>query len=101
MLVLNKPRPPGQTGRRPGLASSAAEALVQVWIDDAIDLLVRMEHTCSLDVVDERGAISDGEQAELVGCTREAISQRVARYKVRLRIGLIEQGIDEELLNEL
>lgn len=69
---------------------------MQVWIDDAIERLVTMEHTCSLDVVDERGAISDAEQAELVGCTQQAMSPRVARYKVRLRVGLVAAGIDED-----
>lgn len=102
MLILNRPRPPGQRGRRPGLASSADEATVQVWIDDAIDRLVQMEHTCSLDVVDENpGGISDVDQAALAGCTQQAMSPRVARYKVRLKLGLIEAGIDEEDLRDL
>lgn len=101
MLVLNRPSPTGQRGRRRGLASSAGEALVQVWLDDAIDRLLTMPYTCALDVIDELGALSDAEQADLLGCTQQAMSPRVARYKVRLRLGLEDRGINEEQLGAL
>lgn len=38
-------------GRRPGLASSAAAALVRTWVDEAVELLSRMRYTCTFDVV--------------------------------------------------
>lgn len=99
-LVLNRPSRQ-HTGRRRGLWSSAAEALVQVWIDDAVELLARMEHSCSLDVVDaqpspsrehEKAALHTGiankRTGALLGVTKEAIGQTSARGLVRLRIGL-------------
>lgn len=37
-------------GRRKGLRSNAAAALVRTWIDAAVEQLSRMRYTCSLDV---------------------------------------------------
>lgn len=45
--------PPGRSGRRPGLAASAAHHLVERWIDDAVEQLQSMRYTCALDIVDE------------------------------------------------
>lgn len=103
-LVLNRsPARASQVGRKPGLYSSAAEALVRVWIDDAIDLLTRMRHTCSLDVVDEqppdderigfRKGLSDRKVGEHLGVSKQAAHERTAKARVRLRIGL---GFGEE-----
>ena len=58
-LKLNA-RAPGRNGRPPGLPYSAAEVVVQGWIDDALELLETMPHTCSLDAAE---ALADGEQA--------------------------------------
>jgi hypothetical protein len=44
-------RPEG--ARRSTVDEYTPEALVQVWIDDAIEHLARMEYTCALDVVDD------------------------------------------------
>lgn len=40
-------------GRRPGLRSSAAAAIVRSWIDEAVEMLSWMPYTCSLDVADK------------------------------------------------
>ncbi len=71
-------------GRRPGLASSSAAALVQVWIDDALELLSRMRYTCTLDVVD---AYPDGLPPSaigwLIGVGEQAIDQELGKVSVR------------------
>jgi len=67
---------------------------VEAWLDEAVELLPRMRYTCALDVVDELGAITDALSAELLGLTKQALGQRVARYLVRLRLGLAAQGVD-------
>lgn len=64
-LRLNRATP-GRTlgGRRPGLRSSAAAAIVRNWIDEAVELLSYMPYTCALDVVD---AFPDGLSPRRVG----------------------------------
>lgn len=49
-LQLNAPRV--TPGRPVALPSSAPSAVVDVWIDDALELLDLMPHTCALDVAD-------------------------------------------------
>lgn len=89
-LVLNTPqRRHDQRGRRRGLRSSAAEALVQVWLDDALELLTRMRFTCALDVVDAYPwGITARASGELLGITTQTAHHRTARSLVRLRLGL-------------
>lgn len=50
-LRANAPRFEIRDGRRPGLRASAAAVLVRQWIDDAVELLSRMEYTCTFDFV--------------------------------------------------
>lgn len=57
-LRLNRPSkllglPPGRSGRRPGLAATAAHHVVERWIDDAVEQLQLMRYTCALDIADE------------------------------------------------
>lgn len=94
-LVLNRPpRHPGAHGRKQGLYSSAAEALVRVWLDDAIELLARLRYSCALDVIDDYPqGIPDSALGELLGVTRQASHALTARGLVRLRAGL---DLDDE-----
>jgi hypothetical protein len=84
-LRLNQPsKGKVATGRRPGLASSAAAALVRVWIDDAVELLSRMRYTCALDVVDDYpDGLPAGSVGWLLGVTAQAIEQVEGRGPVR------------------
>ena len=76
-IRLNMPsRGKARTGRRRGLASSAASALVRVWIDDAVEALSRMPFTCSLDV---REAYPDGLSAGSVGWILGVTEQEIER----------------------
>jgi hypothetical protein len=62
-------------GRRPGLESSAAQLVVQRWIDDATEQLSSMMYTCSLDVVhDYPDGLSEGSVALLLGVSHQAIN---------------------------
>lgn len=71
-LRLNRKNSTG--GRRPGLRSSAAAALVQVWIDDAIELLAGMRYSCALDVVDAHPDGLDRKKVgRMLGVTKQAI----------------------------
>jgi hypothetical protein len=72
-------------GRRRGLAiadprrDSAAALLVQRWIDDAVEALSRMEHTCVLDVAAAHpDGIPDQHIARLLGLHEQAVD-RMAR----------------------
>jgi hypothetical protein len=90
------PRPPslrlnrrtGKNGRREGLSSSDAAALVRVWIDDAFELLVTMEYTCVLDVVrDWPYGVPPAVLARILGVSaqhvRSDVQRLVARHDVR------------------
>ena len=81
-LVLSLPRARG--GRRQHLRSSAAAALVETWIDDALEQLAGMVDTCALDVAD-RGEARPAALRELLARgrvgTREA--ELVARATLR------------------
>lgn len=74
-LRLNKAN--SQGGRRPGLRSSvAARDLVREWIDDALQLMVEMPYTCTLDVVrDYPDGLPASAVGELLGVTRQAIER--------------------------
>lgn len=74
-LVLNRMRK--GSGRRKALRSSDAAVLVRAWIDDAVEELMLMQDSCSLDVVRD---LPDG------------ISQR----QVGKRLGISEQAVHEE-----
>lgn len=63
-------------GRRAGLRSSAAAALVEAWIDDALELLYGMRYSCALDVVDDfPDGLTPRQVGLLLGVTRQAIEQ--------------------------
>ena len=76
-------------GRRPGLASTAAELVVRTWIDEATEQLGSMMHTCSLDVTDQYpDGISEGAVALLLGVTRQAIQQETQIALRKFREGM-------------
>jgi hypothetical protein len=83
-------------GRRPGLASSAAEAIVQVWIDDALELMHRMPYTCSLDVVEDYpDGLSASMVAWLFGVTEQSIAREQASPGVRAATVRLREYADE------
>lgn len=82
-------------GRRPGLRSSAAARVVQMWIDDAVEALSRMRYTCSLDVAEAYpDGLPDHALAQLLGCHEQLVDAeaRIAlrnhRNAVRETLGL-------------
>jgi hypothetical protein len=87
-LRLNRPRA-GRgraTGRRSGLASSAAQRVVERWIDDAVEQLMGMRYTCALDVARD---YPDGLTARSVGLVL-GVSEKAAHADIeraKLRIG--------------
>lgn len=84
-------------GRRPGLRSSAAAALVQVWIDDAIDQLVTMEHTCALDVVDEHpGGLPASRVAKLLAVSKQWTEQEERRPRVQGALSELREYLDDD-----
>lgn len=75
-LRLNMPLRQGEhrAGRRPGLSSSAAEALVRVWLDDAVELISMQSYSCVLDVVEDYpDGMPSSFIARLMGVTEQAI----------------------------
>lgn len=75
-----------QGGRRAGLSSSAAGVLVQMWIDDAVEMLSVMPYTCSLDMVDELGEYERRTATNVgwaLGVTRQAVTQDEKRARMR------------------
>lgn len=65
-------------GRRSGLTSSAADRIVQRWIDDAVEQLAGMRYTCALDVA-------------------EQYPDELTEASIRLVLGVSEQAIGAEL----
>ena len=86
-LRLNMPRRDRiRLGRRPGLASSAAAAIVQTWIDDAVELLSRMRYTCTFDVVrDYPDGLTSRALATILGVTEQAMDKELRLAAVRYR----------------
>jgi hypothetical protein len=81
-LRLNRPRIGGdQTmGRRSGLASSAANHLVEQWIDDAVEHLAGMRYSCVLDIADEYpDGLTERSVGLLLGVTESAARADIAR----------------------
>ena len=72
-MLLSQARGPG---RRRRLSSSAAAALVEVWIDNALELLWSMPDSCALDVA-ERGEARVGELAAALARSKEGTRQMV------------------------
>jgi hypothetical protein len=90
-LRLNRPRqlrgqPPGRTGRRAGLAATAAHQLVEQWIDDAVELLQGMKYTCALDVANEYpDGITDCGVGLVLGVSERGARMDIERAGERLR----------------
>lgn len=84
-IRLNMPaRGRARMGRRRGQASSAAAALVTRWIDDAVEQLSRMPHTCALDVADQYpDGLTAGNVGWLLGITEQAIERETGKEHVR------------------
>jgi hypothetical protein len=95
-LRLNRPRqllglPSGRTGRRPGLAATAAHHVVEQWIDDAVAQLQSMRYTCALDIADEfPDGLTDGSIGLVLGVSEKAAHADVQRAKAQLRAGTDE-----------
>jgi hypothetical protein len=94
-LRLNRP-PSGQgqaTGRRSGLASSAAQGLVEQWIDDAVEQLAGMRHTCALDVADEYpDGLTERSVGLVLGVTEKAAHADINRGRDELAAALADRG---------
>ena len=71
----------GTEGRPAALSSSAPSVVVEVWTDDALELLEVMPYTCALDVA-ELGLVVEGVQP--IGLVARAllITERAARLAV-------------------
>jgi hypothetical protein len=70
-------------GRRPGLRSSAAAAIVRNWIDEAVELLSYMPYTCALDVVDDfPDGLSPRRVGWLLAVTEQAIDAEGRKLNV-------------------
>lgn len=86
------------TGRRSGLASGAAQDVVNRWIDDAVEWLAGMVYSCSLDVPDQ---YPDGVPARGVGLAlgvsdSEARTElELAGDRLRAALGELDQEDDE------
>lgn len=88
-LRLNRPhRGRGRaTGRRSGLASSAAHHIVERWIDDAVEQLMGMRHTCALDVADEYlDGVTERSIGLVLGVSEKAAHADITRATERLRV---------------
>jgi hypothetical protein len=90
-LRLNRPRLGlgRATGRRKGLASSAAHHLVQQWIDDAVEQLMSMRYTCSLDIGDQ---FPDGLTQKSVGLVL-GVSEKAAHAEVHQAVDELRDGV--------
>ena len=90
-IRLNRAHLVGKFGRRSGLRADAPDSAVGSWIDDALEHLATMEHTCALDVSD---ANPDGMQladiGRALGVTCEAIRSELQPAAAKLREGLAE-----------
>jgi hypothetical protein len=81
-------------GRRRQLRSSAPEALVEVWIDDALELLWSMPDSCALDVA-ERGDIErTGQVAQVLARSAEGTRQ-IIRAVERDTIRRLREATDD------
>lgn len=95
-MRLNMPnRGRVREGRRPGLAPSAAAALVGTWIDEAAELVQRMRYTCTFDVVrDYPDGLSSWQIAILLGVTEQATDKELRRATLQYRNQLLSSGAD-------
>jgi hypothetical protein len=81
--------PPGRSGRRPGLAATAAHQVVEQWIDDAVERLQGMRYTCALDIPEEYpDGITDCGVGLALGVSERAAHAGVHRAMSRWRIGI-------------
>lgn len=101
-IRLNMPRRGRvREGRRPGLASSDAAAVVRVWIDEATELLSRMPYTCTFDVVrDYPDGLPSWMVARMLGVTEQAIDKELRRSVLMYRNQLltIHADVDANML---
>jgi hypothetical protein len=86
-LRLNRPElGERRMGRRSGLASSAAQHLVQQWIDDAVEQLAGMQYSCALDVADQYpDGVTERSVGLILGVTEKAAHADLIRATERLR----------------
>jgi hypothetical protein len=102
-LRLNRPRqllgrPSRRTGRRPGLAATAAHHLVEQWIDDAVEQLQSMRYTCALDVAEEfPDGITDRGVGLVLGVGERAARADIERAGEQLRAGLDRAGAEVDV----
>ena len=68
------------------MESTAGHLLVRRWIDDAMEQLANMMHTCALDVVGAYpDGLSEGSVALLLGVTEQAIHAETQKALRKLR----------------
>jgi hypothetical protein len=88
-LRLNAP------GRHlPALRPSSDGARVELWTDEAVELLFRMSHTCSIDAAEE-GARGPRRIAALLGVSKQEIDRITDRALPIYKARLVEAGIEE------
>jgi hypothetical protein len=96
MLVLAGPTETRKTGRRRGLPTNAARVLVEAWIDEAVERLLRLGYTCTLDLVEEKGALDDTAGGAVLGISRQAFAAEANRAEHKFRRLLEAHGVDAE-----
>jgi hypothetical protein len=95
-LRLNRPSkllglPSRRSGRRPGLAASAAHHLVEQWIDDAVEQLMGMRYTCALDIArDYPDGLTEQSVGLVLGVTEKAAHADLQRAAKRMQDRLDE-----------
>jgi hypothetical protein len=73
--------------------SSAAHQLVERWIDDAVEQLMGMRHTCALDAADEYpDGLTERSVGLVLGVSEKAAHGDVQRATERLRAELADIG---------
>ena len=81
-LVINRP----DGARRSALDGHTPDALVRVWIDEAIEHLARMEYTCALDVLDDNPeGIGPNRLARLLGMAKQSADYLTGEARTAMR----------------
>lgn len=94
---LNTLGPRPKEGRRAGLSSSSAAGLVQVWIDEGVELLSRLEYTCTFDFVrDYPDGAPEWLVARVLGVSKQHVGKEVRMASARYREHADQQGVERD-----